>query len=95
MGLGKVRLSDLHDPLLHHIFSFLPFKCVVATCILSKRWKEMWISSPVLNIQEWRRQSQSRFIETRDEDTLQDDLYWSLETTGLIHLGGASVCYYN
>ncbi|KAI3943187.1 hypothetical protein MKW92_007094 [Papaver armeniacum] len=49
MGVGKDRLSDLHDPLLHHIFSFLPFKCVVATCILSKRWKDLWISSPVLN----------------------------------------------
>ncbi|KAI3846160.1 hypothetical protein MKX03_022056, partial [Papaver bracteatum] len=77
MGVAKDRLSDLHDPLLHHVFSFLPFKCVVATCILSKRWKDLWISSPVLNIQEWRRHSGFR--------TRQDDAYWSLETTGLVN----------
>ncbi|KAI3943188.1 hypothetical protein MKW92_007095 [Papaver armeniacum] len=86
MGVGKDRLSDLHDPLLHHIFSFLPFKCVVATCILSKRWKDLWISSPVLNIQEWRRYSRFRFIETRDENTGQEDeYYWSQETTELVN----------
>ncbi|KAI3943183.1 hypothetical protein MKW92_007090 [Papaver armeniacum] len=85
MGVGEDRLSNLYDPLLHHIFSFLPFKCVVATCILSKRWKDLWISSPVLNVQEWRRQSQFRFTETRDENTGQDDLYWSQETTGLVN----------
>ncbi|KAI3927643.1 hypothetical protein MKW92_009878 [Papaver armeniacum] len=84
MGVGKDRLSDLHDPLLHHIFSFLPFKCVVATCILSKRWKDLWISSPVLNIQEWRRYSRSRFLETRDENTGQGDGYWFQETTELV-----------
>ncbi|KAI3831652.1 hypothetical protein MKX03_021128 [Papaver bracteatum] len=84
-GVGKDRLSDLHDPLLHHIFSFLPFKCVVATCILSKRWKDLWISSPVLNIKEWRRYSRSRFIETRDDSTGQEDEYWSQETRGLVN----------
>ncbi|KAI3988028.1 hypothetical protein MKX01_011817 [Papaver californicum] len=85
MGVGKDRLSDLYDPLLHHIFAFLAFKCVVATCILSKRWKDLWIFYPVLNIHEWRRQSRSWFIETRDENTLRDDLHWSLETTGLVN----------
>ncbi|KAI3831660.1 hypothetical protein MKX03_021136 [Papaver bracteatum] len=85
MGVGEDRLSNLYDPLLHHIFSFLPFKCVVATCILSKRWKELWISSPVLNIQEWRRYSRSRFLETRDGNTDQEDEYWSQETTELVN----------
>ncbi|KAI3949990.1 hypothetical protein MKW92_017102 [Papaver armeniacum] len=58
MGVEEDRLSELCDPLLHHIFTFLPIKCVVATSILSKRWKDLWVFSPVLNIQEWRKQCQ-------------------------------------
>ncbi|KAI9177234.1 hypothetical protein LWI28_012664 [Acer negundo] len=42
------RISELSDPILHHIFSFLPFRHVVQTCVLSKRWERTWHSSPVL-----------------------------------------------
>ncbi|TXG54092.1 hypothetical protein EZV62_019348 [Acer yangbiense] len=42
------RISELSDPILHHIFSFLPFRQVVQTCVLSKRWERTWHSSPVL-----------------------------------------------
>ncbi|KAL5737913.1 hypothetical protein ACOSP7_030674 [Xanthoceras sorbifolium] len=43
------RISSLHDSILHHIFSFLPTKHVVQTCVLSKRWKNLWISLPYLH----------------------------------------------
>ncbi|KAI3856020.1 hypothetical protein MKX03_006468 [Papaver bracteatum] len=49
MDVGEDRISNLPDPLLHHIFSFLPTKCVVSTTILSKRWKNVWVYIPVLN----------------------------------------------
>ncbi|KAI9161869.1 hypothetical protein LWI28_021545 [Acer negundo] len=39
-------ISGLLDSMLHHIFSFLPFKQVVQTCVLSKRWEELWLSYP-------------------------------------------------
>ncbi|RZC71749.1 hypothetical protein C5167_034967 [Papaver somniferum] len=45
MGVAEDRISELYDPLIHHILSFLPIKSVVATSGLSKRWKENFISS--------------------------------------------------
>ncbi|KAI9178247.1 hypothetical protein LWI28_024319 [Acer negundo] len=42
------RLSEFLDPILHHILSFLPFRQVVQTCVLSKRWEKIWHSSPDL-----------------------------------------------
>ncbi|KAI3908282.1 hypothetical protein MKX01_027304 [Papaver californicum] len=53
MGVGKDRISELHDSLLHYIFSCLPIKCVVATSTLSKRWKNLCMSIPAINICEW------------------------------------------
>ncbi|KAJ4845774.1 hypothetical protein Tsubulata_045739 [Turnera subulata] len=48
-GDGKDRLSDLEDALIHHIFSFLPdTKFAARTSVLSKRWKNLWISLPDL-----------------------------------------------
>ncbi|RZC85029.1 hypothetical protein C5167_047812 [Papaver somniferum] len=32
------KISKLPDALIHHIYSFLPTKSVLSTCILSKRW---------------------------------------------------------
>ncbi|KAJ1694140.1 hypothetical protein LUZ63_010838 [Rhynchospora breviuscula] len=43
------RLSSLPDPLLHHIMSFLPAGRAVRLCVLSKRWKTLWTTLPVLN----------------------------------------------
>ncbi|XP_050231943.1 putative FBD-associated F-box protein At5g56440 isoform X2 [Mercurialis annua] len=43
------RLSELSDCLLHHIFSFTDAADVVRTCILSQRWRYLWISHPNLN----------------------------------------------
>ncbi|KAF9592096.1 hypothetical protein IFM89_011934 [Coptis chinensis] len=43
------RISDLPDPMIHHIFSFLDMREVVQTSILSKRWTHLWKSTPNLD----------------------------------------------
>lgn len=43
------RLSDLPDSLIFYIFWFLPMSDVVRTTILSKRWKNLWTTTPFLN----------------------------------------------
>ncbi|XP_057425525.1 putative F-box/FBD/LRR-repeat protein At4g13965 isoform X2 [Lotus japonicus] len=45
---NKDRLSDLHDCILLHILSFLKAKYAVQTCMLSKRWKDLWKRLPNL-----------------------------------------------
>ncbi|RZC75403.1 hypothetical protein C5167_050887, partial [Papaver somniferum] len=74
MGVAEDRISELYDPLIHHIFSFLPIQCVIATSVLSKRWKDIWISAPVINIRKWRREvkidNEKRMLEVvRCEET--------------------------
>ncbi|RHN50462.1 putative F-box domain, leucine-rich repeat domain, L domain-containing protein [Medicago truncatula] len=44
------KLSDLPDCVLLHILSFLNTKYAVQTCILSKRWKNIWKCLPSLII---------------------------------------------
>ncbi|PNX99113.1 F-box/LRR-repeat protein, partial [Trifolium pratense] len=38
------RISELPDPILSHILSFIPTKLAATTSILSKRWKSVWHS---------------------------------------------------
>ncbi|KAK9089450.1 hypothetical protein Scep_028532 [Stephania cephalantha] len=46
---GQDRLSDLPEPLLHHIFSFLPTNEVNRTTYrLSKKWALFWASFPYI-----------------------------------------------
>ncbi|KAF9599291.1 hypothetical protein IFM89_036589 [Coptis chinensis] len=45
---GKDRFSTLPSTLLQYILSFIPTKEVVATSILSTRWKYLWTSHPNL-----------------------------------------------
>lgn len=42
-------ISNLPDPLIHHIYSFMDMKSVVQTTILSTRWNHLWKSTPTLN----------------------------------------------
>ncbi|CAI0374517.1 unnamed protein product [Linum tenue] len=41
-------VSDLPNPILHHILSFLDTKYTVQTCLLSRRWRCLWKDVPVL-----------------------------------------------
>ncbi|KAJ4807469.1 F-box family protein [Rhynchospora pubera] len=43
------RISTLSDDVLMHILSFLRTRDAVRTCILSKRWRNIWASVSVLN----------------------------------------------
>ncbi|GLT94310.1 hypothetical protein SLE2022_120560 [Rubroshorea leprosula] len=43
------RLSDLADDLIQHILSFLDAKYAVQTCVLSKRWVNLWSDLTVFN----------------------------------------------
>ncbi|XP_057771451.1 F-box protein At5g03100-like [Salvia miltiorrhiza] len=43
------RLSELPDSLIFHIFWLLPMTDVVRTTILSKRWNNLWTTTPYLN----------------------------------------------
>ncbi|KAL5757640.1 hypothetical protein ACOSP7_020251 [Xanthoceras sorbifolium] len=44
------RISELPEPILHHILSFLPRNQVARTCILSKRFETVWHTYPVLEL---------------------------------------------
>jgi hypothetical protein len=49
-GHAVDRLGDLPDALLHVILSFLPAVQVVRTSVLSRRWRDLWRSTPCINI---------------------------------------------
>ncbi len=49
VGEGENRIGNLADTIVQHIMSFLPTKDAVKTSILSKRWKYLWLSVPVLD----------------------------------------------
>uniref|UniRef100_A0A0D3FSZ9 F-box domain-containing protein n=1 Tax=Oryza barthii TaxID=65489 RepID=A0A0D3FSZ9_9ORYZ len=47
---GGDRLSALPDCLLHTVMSFLSARQAVQTCVLSRRWRGLWLSMPCLDI---------------------------------------------
>ncbi|KAJ4785553.1 FBD-associated F-box protein [Rhynchospora pubera] len=46
---NKDRISSLPDCLIHLIMSFLTAQDAIQTCVLSKRWKNLWTTLPFLN----------------------------------------------
>ncbi|KAI3931579.1 hypothetical protein MKW92_011181 [Papaver armeniacum] len=46
----KNRISELPEHLIHLILSFLPTQCVVCMSVLSKRWRYIWTSIPVIDL---------------------------------------------
>lgn len=46
------RISELPEPIVHHIMSFLPFDQLVRTRGLSKSWLQAYLTFPILEIDE-------------------------------------------
>ncbi|CAL5010895.1 unnamed protein product [Urochloa decumbens] len=53
--LAVDRLSALPDALLHHIMSFMKAWDAARTCVLSRRWLDLWASAPCVDIRVGRR----------------------------------------
>jgi hypothetical protein len=47
---GSDRLCALPDDMLHHVLSFLPAQAAVRTCVLARRWRNLWRSTTGLRI---------------------------------------------
>jgi hypothetical protein len=47
---GEDRISVLPDAILQVVLSFLPSDETVQTCVLSRRWRHLWKSTPALRI---------------------------------------------
>ncbi|EEC66512.1 hypothetical protein OsI_32628 [Oryza sativa Indica Group] len=46
---GMDWISDLPDEILHRIMSFLNARQAVQTCVLSRRWRNLWRTVPCIN----------------------------------------------
>uniref|UniRef100_A0A0D9XGC4 Uncharacterized protein n=1 Tax=Leersia perrieri TaxID=77586 RepID=A0A0D9XGC4_9ORYZ len=47
---GKDVFGCLPDELIHHVLSFLPMVEAVRTSVLARRWRNLWVSMPCLNV---------------------------------------------
>ncbi|KAJ1695509.1 hypothetical protein LUZ63_012207 [Rhynchospora breviuscula] len=87
------RLSDLPDVLLTKILSYLKAREVAQTCILSKRWRNLWASVPCLHFDLaefsslYTTESHRRFIKFVSSFLLSIDENASLDVFHLICLG--------
>ncbi|KAL3636562.1 hypothetical protein CASFOL_018861 [Castilleja foliolosa] len=65
------RISELPQPILHHILSFLTQNDAVKTSVLSKSWRHLWSSSPNIEfLQELFNGNKETFLSVLD-NTLQ------------------------
>ncbi|KAL3629709.1 hypothetical protein CASFOL_026931 [Castilleja foliolosa] len=51
-GENGDKISQLPEPILHHILSFLSQNDAVRTCVLSKSWRYLWCARPVIDFRE-------------------------------------------
>lgn len=49
-GAGEDLISALPDAILQVVLAFLPSDVTVRTCVLSRRWRHLWKSTPALRI---------------------------------------------
>ena len=49
-GSGGDRIGALPDEILHRVLSFLPAQQAVQTCVLARRWLDLWKSATGLRI---------------------------------------------
>ncbi|KAJ4798513.1 FBD-associated F-box protein [Rhynchospora pubera] len=62
------RISSLPDCLIHLIMSFLTAHEAVRTCVLSKRWKNLWTTLPFLDFDLWKFKSDGQSDDTELEE---------------------------
>ncbi|KAI3842403.1 hypothetical protein MKW92_022577 [Papaver armeniacum] len=94
MGVGRDRISELPESLIHHILSFLPIKSIVSTTLLSTKWNNLWLSLPILDFTQWRSPPTGAAFENlieeesdSDTDTKQDE-YQVIEDSSPVDLSG-------
>ena len=78
-GEYEDRLSDLPDSVILHILSFLNTKDVVRTCVLSRRWKDIWKHIPTLIF------NSSRFDTVRQFEIFMSKIMTLRDNTTALH----------
>ncbi|KAI3831854.1 hypothetical protein MKX03_022226 [Papaver bracteatum] len=71
----KDRISELLEHLIHLILSFLPTQCVGCMSVLSKRWRYVWTSVPVIDLRELKFPKIAGLEGTNEEAKLQDQRF--------------------
>ncbi|KAF9619663.1 hypothetical protein IFM89_007984 [Coptis chinensis] len=66
VSLGMDRFTGLSRTEIHHILSFLPVQEVVRTCVLSKRWINIWSSVPSFHFNQKLFQTTKKFTKFVD-----------------------------
>ncbi|XP_031121092.1 putative FBD-associated F-box protein At5g38570 [Ipomoea triloba] len=62
----------LLEPLIHHILSFLPFKEIGRTCVLSKYWNSIWCNYPNLDFYMVAKNHDKRWSKENSEKAIFD-----------------------